>query len=110
VQKKLAYAIRTHLDDGHVGLGIGATGSSRDTLVLLWGGASGVSMRPKFSVWSDHGPSSSFSYTDEITTRDNKMVRLVTSAPYRQLWGPDLLPQRSFSQAALRLLVTRCRV
>jgi hypothetical protein len=29
-----------------------------------------------------------FSYSDTITTRDNnKMVRLVTSAPYRQLWG-----------------------
>jgi hypothetical protein len=29
-----------------------------------------------------------FSYTDEITTRDNnKVVRLVSSAPYRKLWG-----------------------
>lgn len=29
-----------------------------------------------------------FSYTDRITTRDNdKMVRLVTSSSYRQLWG-----------------------
>jgi hypothetical protein len=30
----------------------------------------------------------SFSYSDEITTRDNnKMVRLVTSPAYQQLWG-----------------------
>jgi hypothetical protein len=30
----------------------------------------------------------SFSYSDEITTRDNnKMSRLVTSPAYKQLWG-----------------------
>jgi hypothetical protein len=30
----------------------------------------------------------SFSYSDEITTRDNnKMVRLITSPAYQQLWG-----------------------
>jgi hypothetical protein len=37
----------------------------------------------------------SFSYSDEITTRDNnKMVRLITSPGYRQLWGDRFTMKR----------------
>src|ERR1700760_708360 len=35
--------------------GTGSRRASFSCVVLLWGGASGVSMRPKIAMWSDYG-------------------------------------------------------